>query len=136
MNFTYFDLFYIILYQTKRNYQMTQNLQWFLPLPKRNFVNMEVTHTIQPTQLWSHTLHISRWNIKTNMVNFMCVLPSWVPCYRAIMPSWVINIFSWVFFVGPTFFLLGISWVWNFFWWVQYFFSSVFRRSEMLLLLI
>ena len=47
-----------------------------------------------------------------------------ISCHGAIVPSWVRNVFSWVFsgsnifsrgfLVGPTFFLVGISWVQNF----------------------
>ena len=49
---------------------------------------------------------------------------SWVSCHRAIMTSWseffilcvfgVSKFFSHGYFVGPTFFLVGISWVQHF----------------------
>ena len=100
-----------------------------------------------------------------NYVGLVTSRVSWVLCYRVIVPSWVRNFFSWMFrgsetfslgcFVGPKFFLGGISWVQNFFswvfpgskifsrWcfvdsnfflvgvsWVQNFFSWVFLRSK------
>ena len=63
-----------------------------------------------------------------NSVGLVPPQVSWVSCKRAIVPLWVQNFFSQVlcgsdifslgYFVSPNFFLVGISWVYNFFLWV------------------
>ena len=87
----------------------------------------------------------------------------WIPLvlyqnHLAFMGSWIQNVFSWVFrgfgifshgyFIGPKFFLIGISWVQNFsvrysegpkcfllgISWVENIFSWLFCASEFILL--
>ena len=78
-------------------------------------------------------------SLLARVLNSVGLLPSWVSWvsyHRAIVSSWVRKFFLWVFrrsqifsrgnFVGPNFFLVGISWVSNFFSWV-------FRRSKFFL---
>ena len=62
---------------------------------------------------------------------------SWVSCHRAIVPSWIQNIFSWAFrgsekfshgyFVGMKLFLENIPWVQKLFSWV-FNWSKIFYR--------
>ena len=64
--------------------------------------------------------HIVLWKSVLNSVDLVPSWMSWVSCHRPIVPAWVRNFFSWVFcgskissrgyFVGPKFFLVGISW--------------------------
>ena len=74
------------------------------------------------------------------VLNSVGLMPSWVSCHCAIVPSWVRKFFSWLYlgsnifsrgyFLGLKFFLVGISWVPEFFSWVQNFFSWVFCGSK------
>ena len=67
--------------------------------------------------------------------NSVCLVPSWVSCvscHRVTVLSWVQN-FSPGYFVGPKYFLAGISWVQSFYSLVfrgYRFFSCLFRGSE------
>ena len=63
---------------------------------------------------WSSSRSV--WSV----LNPVGLVPSWVlwvSCHHAIMTSWVQN-FSYGYFMGLKYFLVGISWVSNFFSWV------------------
>ena len=51
------------------------------------------------------------------VLNSVGLIPSWVSCHRAIVPSWVRKFFSWLY-LGSNIFSRGYFLVLNFFSWV------------------